>query len=70
MQKYRSSSIAADLRYLFSNFDRRMIFGSDFPEASIRGSVEMFREIADGISLEKCANVLGGNLSRILGLEL
>jgi len=70
MQKYRSSSIAADLRYLAGNFDRRMIFGSDFPEASIRGSVEMFREIAHGISPEKCANVLGENLNRILGLEL
>jgi|SRR5271166_550018 len=70
MQKYRLSSIAADLRYLVSHFDRRMIFGSDFPEASIGGSVDMFREIADGISPEKCARVLGGNLNGILGLEL
>jgi predicted TIM-barrel fold metal-dependent hydrolase len=69
LQRYRFSSVAADLRYLLSNFDRRMVFGSDFPEVGIGSALESFREIADGISSEKCANVLGANLSRILGLE-
>lgn len=69
MQKYRTSSIAADLRHLIANFDRRMLFGSDFPETSIRGSLEIFHEIADGIAPEKCANILGRNLIRILGME-
>lgn len=69
MQKYGTGSIGADLRCLLGNFDRRMLFGSDFPEASISQSLEIFRGIANGISEEKQANVLGGNLSRILGLE-
>ena len=59
LQRYRSSSIAADLRYLLNSFDRRVVFGSDFPEVSIGTALESFREIADGISPEKCANVLG-----------
>ena len=69
LQRYRSSSIAADLRYLLNSFDRRVIFGSDFPEVGIGTALESVREIAHGIAPEKCANVLGGNLSRILGLE-
>jgi len=69
LQRYRSSSIAADLRYLLNSFDRRVIFGSDFPEVSIPGALESLREIAGEIPPDKFANVLGGNLSRILGLE-
>jgi predicted TIM-barrel fold metal-dependent hydrolase len=69
LHRYRSSSIAPDLRYLLSSFDRRMIFGSDFPEISIGSALQSFREIADGIAPEKCANVLGANLSRILAME-
>jgi predicted TIM-barrel fold metal-dependent hydrolase len=69
LQRYQSSSIATDLRYLVSTFDRRLVFGSDFPEVPIRTALESFRKIADGISAEKCSNVLGGNLRRILGLE-
>jgi predicted TIM-barrel fold metal-dependent hydrolase len=69
LQRYRSSSIAADLRYLLNSFDQRVVFGSDFPEVSIRSALETIREIAGGISPDKCANVLGANLTRILGLE-
>lgn len=69
LQRYRSSSIAADLRYLLSSFDRRVVFGSDFPEVDIRMALESFREIAKGVSPDKCSNVLGANLSRILRLE-
>jgi len=69
LQRYRSSSIAADLRHLVSTFDRRVVFGSDFPEVSIGGALESFSEIASGIAPEKCANVLGANLSRILAME-
>jgi predicted TIM-barrel fold metal-dependent hydrolase len=69
LQRYRSSSIAADLRHLLSSFDRRMVFGSDFPEVGVRVALESFREIADGIAPDKAANVLGANLSGILGLE-
>jgi predicted TIM-barrel fold metal-dependent hydrolase len=69
LQRYRTSSIAADLRYLVSTFDRRVVFGSDFPEVSLRSALEGLREITAGISPEKCANVLGANLEKILGLE-
>jgi len=69
LHRYQGSSIAADLRYLVTTFDRRIIFGSDFPEVSITRALKEFQELADGIPQEKRANVLGANLSRILGME-
>jgi hypothetical protein len=69
LQRYRASSVAGDLRYLVGAFDRRLIFGSDFPEVNIGSALATFHDIANGISPEKCANVLGGNLNRILGME-
>lgn len=69
LHRYRSSSIATDVRYLVNTFDRRLVFGSDFPEVGIGSALGAFREIANGLPAEKCHNVLGINLSRILSLE-
>jgi len=69
LHRYRSSSIATDIRHLVNTFDRRVVFGSDFPEIGIGSAIETFREIAKGLPPEKCENVLGLNLKRILGLE-
>jgi len=69
LHRYRSSSIEGDIRYLVNTFDRRLVFGSDFPEIGVGSAIETFREIAHGLPAEKCNNVLGANLSRILNLE-
>lgn len=69
MTRYKSSSLGADFRYILENFDRRVVFGSDFPEVSIESALETFREFASGVSPDKCTNILGGNLSKILSLE-
>lgn len=69
LHRYRSASIALDLRAILTDFDRRVVFGSDFPEVSLPDALATFREIASGLPPEKCANVLGLNLSKILELE-
>ncbi|HEY1679246.1 MAG TPA: amidohydrolase family protein [Candidatus Sulfotelmatobacter sp.] len=69
LQRYRTSSIAQDLRYLVDTFDRRVIFGSDFPEVPIGTALRTFDKITEGISSEKRLNVLGANLAKILHLE-
>jgi predicted TIM-barrel fold metal-dependent hydrolase len=69
LHRYQNSSIAADLRYLASTFDRRLLFGSDFPEVSVRSALESFQQLTRGIPSEKCTNVLGENLKRILRSE-
>jgi predicted TIM-barrel fold metal-dependent hydrolase len=60
------SSVEMDLRYLLKTFDRRMVFGSDFPEIDIPHAVQSFERLADGVAPEKSAGVLGGNLHRLL----
>jgi predicted TIM-barrel fold metal-dependent hydrolase len=69
MTRYKLGSIREDLRYLVGAFDRRLIFGSDFPEVSIRGALNTFTEVTRGTPPDKCANVLSRNLSRILDME-
>jgi len=69
LHRYQGTSIVGDLRYLVSTFDRRLIFGSDFPEVGIGRALKEFQELADGLPPEKCANVLGRNLSQILHME-
>jgi predicted TIM-barrel fold metal-dependent hydrolase len=69
LPRYQLSSIAADLRFLVSTFDRRLVFGSDFPEVNVGSALESFQETTRGLSPEKCANVLCRNLNRLLGLD-
>lgn len=69
LARYQGSSVDQDLTYLFRTFDRRMLFGSDFPEMPVAQGLETFRALARGIPLEKCFGILGGNLGRILGEE-
>jgi len=68
LTRYRSSSLAVDLSYLANTFDRRLIFGSDFPEVDIQSALAAFDEIAGGLPPDKRANVLGGNLNKILNV--
>lgn len=69
LPRYQYSSVAADLRFLVSTFDRRLVFGSDFPEVSLSIAINSFQDVARGLPPEKCANVLGKNLNRLLELE-
>ena len=66
LKRYYGSSLWTDLRYLVKTFDRRLLFGSDFPEASIPEAVGLFSELTTGTDPEKVANVAGKNLGRLL----
>ncbi|HVN21449.1 MAG TPA: amidohydrolase family protein [Dongiaceae bacterium] len=68
LHRYRDL-LDREIRHLVSTFDRRVIFGSDFPEISIRDALQSFHEVTTGLPAEKCANVLGANLGRILRLH-
>ncbi|MBU0638669.1 MAG: amidohydrolase family protein [Planctomycetota bacterium] len=69
MRRYAGSSVTTDLAYLLRTFDRRMIFGSDFPEIGIGEALADFRDLSRGLESEKLANVLGGNLAGLLDKE-
>jgi predicted TIM-barrel fold metal-dependent hydrolase len=66
LKRYYGSSVWTDLRHLTQTFDRRVLFGSDFPEAPIPEAVRLFEELTAGIDAEKKANVAGRNLEQLL----
>mgnify|MGYP001224375745 CR=1 FL=1 len=64
--RYAGSSLELDLKYLVETFDRRLLFGSDFPEVGIDEALVDFHRLSHSAAPEKVANVLGKNLQTIL----
>ena len=63
---YRESSVFQDLKFLCSVFDRRLVWGSDFPEVSLHTAHTIANELLDGLPPIKRQNVMGATLARIL----
>jgi predicted TIM-barrel fold metal-dependent hydrolase len=57
------SSVRDDLRHLLATFERRLVFGSDFPEGDVGAARAELERLGAG------AEVLGGNLVEALGLR-
>ena len=57
LTRYAGTSVALDHRFLIERFDRRTVFGSDFPEISLGDAVRAFEAIAAGIDPVKLENV-------------
>ncbi len=64
--RYQRTSVALDHRFLAERFDRRTVFGSDFPEVSIGDAVSALETIVAGLPPEKADNVRSQTLSRFL----
>jgi predicted TIM-barrel fold metal-dependent hydrolase len=67
--RYAGSAVALDHRWLLARFDRRTMFGSDFPEAGISEAQAALRQAARELPDEKLAHVAGGTLARLLRLS-
>lgn len=65
LPRYAKSSLMMDLRELLWRFDRRLVFGSDFPEHTPRQALDIFSELAKDLPHEKRRNVLHDNLARL-----
>lgn len=63
---YRQCSVFQDLRFLCSVFDRRLVWGSDFPEVSLHAAHKNANDLLDGLPSIKRQNVMGATLARIL----
>jgi len=68
LHRYQNSSVALDMTYLFRTFERRIVFGSDFPEISIGQALRDFRSLARNLPSRSRAQILGANLAEILGM--
>lgn len=69
ISRYRGSSVEADIKWLCQRFDRRLIWGSDFPETLPSVALRDMLEVAGDIALEKMNNILGNNILSLLGEE-
>lgn len=65
-QRFQKTSLALDVDFLIDTFDRRIVFGSDFPEYTYSDVLDALK--ARGHSLDELdtAGVLGTNLVRFL----
>ncbi|MFN5620376.1 MAG: amidohydrolase family protein [Flavobacteriales bacterium] len=70
LSKYKGTSVAGDIRWLCQHYDRRMIWASDFPEVSIAQALNDFDEVVGPIAAEKRANILGGNIVKLLDIAM
>lgn len=66
VHRYRGSSLWTDLAYLAATFDRRLVFGSDFPEVSIGDALTDLRRLTEAVDDERRQRLMGGNLAAIL----
>ncbi len=58
-----------DFRYIFNTLDRKLIFGTDFPELEPVDQVALMKDLLSGLPQEKQDNIMGANLSRLMDLE-
>ena len=63
---YANTSVARDLGYLLDNFNRRTVYGSDFPEIGLPEAVSRASALLDGVAPEVRERVMCGNLARFL----
>lgn len=62
LNRYQGTSLVTDLRALVMMFDRRLLFGSDFPEISLPVALAQWRTVLDGLPAERAERILGATL--------
>jgi len=66
IMKYAGSSLDMDIRFLFSQFDRRICIGTDYPEYSHTDLRRRFEELSAGLLEDKRENIAFKNLGSFL----
>jgi predicted TIM-barrel fold metal-dependent hydrolase len=66
LTRYETSSVGRDIQFLLDTFDRRLLFGSDFPEVRPSTALAALCRLAAMTDPEKRENVLGRNLAQLL----
>lgn len=68
LHRYMGSSLELDIKHLLKSFEKRLIFGSDFPEVSLGEAMDDFKALSMDLDKSSRSLVLGGNLTKLLGL--
>lgn len=66
--RYSGSSVDEDIRWLCSKYDRRILWGSDFPEVSPADALQRINLLTSQLPKEKQDNIRGGNLQQLYKL--
>ena len=66
MTRYSGSSVDADIRYLMRVFEKRILFGSDFPEVSLSEAKEKILNLALYENDAAIRSVVVGNSSQLV----
>lgn len=69
IDRYKGSSIYTDFLYLATHLDKKLIYGSDFPERSIIRYLSLARVSFSNLLEEKKSNILGRNAIQLFGLD-
>jgi predicted TIM-barrel fold metal-dependent hydrolase len=69
LTRMRRTSVAVDLSWLFQTLDTRLVFGSDFPDQSLKESVEAFDYLSQSLPIEKREKILSTNARHLGGFR-
>lgn len=67
LQAFRGTSLESDFYATLKTIDRKVIYGSDFPEVSVKSYLDAFIGKIEGMDEAKTANILHGNLEGLMG---
>jgi predicted TIM-barrel fold metal-dependent hydrolase len=65
--RYAETEVGRSLAFLVRHFDRRTIFGSDFPEITPERALAEFERLSIGLPADKRRRIRGENLAELLG---
>ena len=66
LQAFRGTSLESDFFTALKSIDRKVIFGSDFPEVRVRPYLENFLRGANALTEPKTSRILYGNLEGLM----
>ncbi|MBI5638494.1 MAG: amidohydrolase family protein [Nitrospinae bacterium] len=68
IERFRGSGVMQDLLYTAQHLDRKLIFGSDFPEEQVHRYLSMAKIEFKDLQEEKKSNIFGLNAIQVYGL--
>jgi predicted TIM-barrel fold metal-dependent hydrolase len=69
LKVFSGTSLETDFFSVLSTIDRKVIYGSDFPEVSVRPYLKKFLDNVDDLEEKKVRNLLYANLEQLMELE-
>ena len=66
--RYQETAIDAEIRWLCSKYDRRILWGSDFPEVSPVEALKRINLLTENLHFDKRENICGNNIKQLYAI--